>query len=222
MRGSARSASDQHRLAAAKPARSLIKRAIDITGSAVTLFFIAPLFLLTAFVIRLHDGGPVFYGHRRLGLAGAEFTCWKFRTMAVNSEQLLADYIARDESARREWEACRKLKKDPRVTPVGRLLRATSLDELPQLWNVLRGDMSLVGPRPIVSEEISRYGADYEHYVSLRPGITGLWQVSGRSDTSYRDRISLDRDYAMRWSLTRDLSILMMTIPAVFFQRGSY
>ncbi len=188
----------------------------------MTLFFIAPLLLLIAVLIRLHDGGPVFYGHRRLGLAGAEFICWKFRSMAVNSDQLLADCIARDDAARREWETRRKLKNDPRVTPIGRLLRATSLDEMPQLWNVLRGDMSLVGPRPIVSEEISRYGADYQHYVSLRPGITGPWQVSGRSDTSYRDRISLDRDYAMRWSLTRDLSILVLTIPAVFFQRGSY
>lgn len=200
----------------------MAKRAIDVSVSALAMFFAAPLLLLIALAIRLHDGGPVFFGHRRLGMGGAEFICWKFRTMAVNSDQLLADYLASDESARREWEACRKLKNDPRVTPVGRLLRATSLDEIPQLWNVLRGTMSLVGPRPIVTEEISRYGSDYAHYVSLRPGITGLWQVSGRSDTTYRERISLDRDYVMRWSLTRDLNILVLTIPAVFLQRGSY
>ena len=221
MRGSARSASDQQTHAAAKPARSLIKRAIDITGSAVTLFFIAPLLLLIALVIRLHDGGSVFYGHRRLGLAGAEFTCWKFRTMVPDAHQVLTDHLAANPEAEKEWLETQKLTDDPRVTGIGAFLRKTSLDEIPQLWNVLIGEMSLIGPRPIVRSELDRYGKDRRYYLLVRPGISGLWQVSGRSNTTYERRIAFDREYAIKWSFKRDLEIILKTLPAVLKADGA-
>jgi lipopolysaccharide/colanic/teichoic acid biosynthesis glycosyltransferase len=146
----------------------------------------------------------------------------KFRTMVVNAEATLARHFEKNPAARQEWEATQKLRDDPRVTPLGRFLRATSLDELPQLFNVLAGDMSLVGPRPIVRGEIIRYGTYFEDYASARPGLTGLWQVSGRSDVDYDKRVALDRSYVMGWSLSGDLMILLRTVKVVFSRVGSY
>src|SRR5690606_27026488 len=153
---------------------------------------------------------------------GRAFKMWKFRSMIEGAEEKLEAYLAADPTARAEWAETQKLKNDPRVTPLGRILRRTSLDELPQLWNILVGDMSLVGPRPIVRDEIDRYQAVYPLYMQSRPGLTGLWQVSGRSNTSYARRIVLDKIYIRRWSFAMDIGILLRTIPAVLFGRGAY
>jgi lipopolysaccharide/colanic/teichoic acid biosynthesis glycosyltransferase len=169
------------------------------------------------------DGGPAFYAHERVGRGGRLFGCLKFRSMVVDSERRLAELLARDPAARAEWEATRKLKRDPRVTWVGRFLRASSLDELPQLINVLRGDMSLVGPRPVICAELAaHYGAAAQHYLSVRPGLTGPWQISGRSDTTYAQRVALDVGYATRADLWTDVKILLRTPAAVILRRGAY
>jgi lipopolysaccharide/colanic/teichoic acid biosynthesis glycosyltransferase len=158
-----------------------------------------------------------------VGRGGALFGCLKFRSMVIDSEARLAELLARDPAARAEWEATRKLKRDPRVTSVGRFLRASSLDELPQLINVLRGEMSLVGPRPVIQAELEQhYGAAAAHYMSVRPGITGLWQVSGRNDTTYEQRVRLDVSYVARASFAEDLRILLATPVAVLRRRGAY
>jgi len=157
----------------------------------------------------------------RLGRDGRSFGCLKFRSMVTDGEAVLAAHLAADPRARAEWAATHKLSNDPRITAIGQVLRKTSLDELPQLWNVLRGEMSLVGPRPIVPAEVARYGRAFQTCFAVPPGVTGLWQVSGRSDTSYAERVALDLDYASRWSLRRDIAIMLRTIPAVLAQRGS-
>ncbi|WP_242481801.1 sugar transferase [Paracraurococcus ruber] len=199
-----------------------LKRGLDLAGAATLLLFCAPLFGILALLVRA-DGGPVFYGHERVGLGGRRFGCLKFRSMVTDSQARLAALLAADPDARAEWEATRKLKDDPRVTRIGRFLRATSLDELPQLLNVLRGEMSLVGPRPVVAAELAEhYGMAAEHYLSVRPGITGLWQVSGRSDTTYATRVALDVDYATRLSVWTDLRILLKTPLVVLARRGAY
>ncbi|QYU67575.1 M20/M25/M40 family metallo-hydrolase [Leptolyngbya sp. 15MV] len=191
------------------------KRAIDIAGAVALLLFTAPLFLALALLIRM-DGGRVFYAHERIGRAGRAFGCLKFRSMVMDSEARLAELLARNPAARAEWEATRKLKNDPRVTWVGRFLRASSLDELPQLINVLKGEMSLVGPRPVQAAELATfYGAAAQHYVQVRPGLTGPWQVSGRNDTSYAQRVALDVAYVARPSLVNDIRILLRTPMAV-------
>src|SRR5689334_1027764 len=187
------------------------KRALDVAGAGALLLLGAPVFLLLALLVRA-DGGPAFYAHERVGRGGRRFGCLKFRSMVVDSAARLEALLASDPAARAEWEATRKLRHDPRITWVGRFLRATSLDELPQLINVLRGDMSLVGPRPVVAAELANhYGAAAEHYLAVRPGITGLWQVSGRSDTSYAQRVALDVRYASNPSLLEDVRILLRT-----------
>jgi len=169
------------------------------------------------------DGGPVFFAHRRVGRDGAEFGCLKFRSMGADSQQRLAALLAADPAARAEWEATRKLRRDPRVTRFGRFLRGASLDELPQLLNVLRGEMSLVGPRPVQRAELERfYGAAAAYYMAVRPGITGLWQVSGRSETSYAQRVALDVAYVARGSLWQDIRILLRTPFAVLSRRGAH
>lgn len=200
---------------------SIVKRVFDITTSLVILVLAAPAFLLICFILFCF-GGTVFYSHQRIGAGGEPFMCLKFRTMVRNGDQVLAATLASDPVARAEWEAKRKLINDPRVTWIGRLLRKTSLDELPQLINVLRGDMSLVGPRPIVREEESKYGDDLVYYMAVRPGITGLWQVSGRSNTSFDRRVALDRSYVEQWSLRDDFLILLRTIPALLARDGAY
>jgi Undecaprenyl-phosphate galactose phosphotransferase WbaP len=212
------------RRALARPAslQPMLKRALDILGAGALLLLAAPAFALLALLIRA-DGGPAFYAHERVGRGGRRFGCLKFRSMVTDSQVRLAALLDADPAARAEWEATRKLKDDPRVTRTGRFLRATSLDELPQLINVLRGEMSLVGPRPVVAAELAaHYGAAADHYLSVRPGITGLWQISGRSETSYDTRVALDTQYATNLSVWTDLGILLRTPVVVLSRRGAY
>jgi Undecaprenyl-phosphate galactose phosphotransferase WbaP len=197
------------------------KRTFDLALSCAALVVFAVPMMAVAVLVKL-DGGPAIFGHSRVGEGGRMFACLKFRSMRVDAEQQLAELLARDEAARSEWEASRKLKDDPRVTRLGRILRKTGLDELPQLLNVLRGDMSLVGPRPVTVSEMDQYGAEADRYRRVRPGITGLWQVSGRSDTTYAQRVSLDAWYVANWSPWHDIVIILKTIPAVLSRRGAY
>jgi lipopolysaccharide/colanic/teichoic acid biosynthesis glycosyltransferase len=200
----------------------IAKRALDIVGAGVGLVLLAPFFLIVALMVRA-DGGPAFFAHQRVGRGGKLFGCLKFRSMVVDSQARLEALLANDPTARAEWEATRKLKNDPRITRLGSFLRSTSLDELPQLINVLLGEMSLVGPRPVQEAEIDRYyGASAAHYMAVRPGITGLWQVSGRSETSYESRVALDVSYVSRPSLLADISILLRTPVAVLSRRGAH
>ncbi|OWJ66733.1 hypothetical protein BWR60_13170 [Inquilinus limosus] len=197
------------------------KRVTDVVLSVALLALFAPLFLACAIMIR-RSGRGVFYSDRRVGRDGRIFYCHKFRTMVPNANKLLADLLQKNPEMRREWESGFKLKKDPRVTAIGRFLRKTSLDELPQLFNVLKGEMSLVGPRPMYEEEQERWGAAIRYYHSVRPGMTGAWQIYGRSDTDYETRIRLNVEYVRRWSYWRDMALLVMT-PRVFFVRsGAY
>ena len=206
----------------AETVRPAAKRTLDIMGAGVALLLALPAFLVLAILVRM-DGGRVFYAHERVGRGGRLFGCLKFRSMVADADKRLAALLERDPAALAEWEATRKLKNDPRVTWVGRFLRASSLDELPQLINVLRGDMSLVGPRPVqVSELAAYYGAAAQHYLSVRPGITGPWQISGRSDTSYAQRVALDVGYATSPSIWTDIKILFRTPMAVLARRGAY
>ncbi len=199
-----------------------VKRWIDIVATTIILLSLLPLFLFTAMAIAIGSRGPILFGHERIGFGGRKFRCWKFRTMCKNADRVLQEHLANDASARSEWARHRKLKNDPRVTPLGRVLREYSVDELPQLFNVLKGDMSLIGPRPVVKDELEYYGCDALHYCSARPGITGLWQVSGRSDTDYDRRVELDIKYVQSWSLREDLKILLRTVPTVLGAQGSY
>jgi exopolysaccharide production protein ExoY len=202
--------------------RPHLKRAMDVVGSAMLLVLTAPVFLLLI-LLAWREGSPAFFVHRRVGRGGVPFGCIKFRTMVPDADRALADLLARDPAAREEWQATWKLKKDPRVTRRGALLRATSLDELPQLVNVLRGEMSLVGPRPVVQAELDTlYGAAAPLYHSVRPGMTGAWQVSERSDAEYHGRVALDVAYVRNPSLLTDLVILARTVEAVLRRRGAY
>ena len=204
----------------ARPSSRLLKAAFDQVCAILLLFLLAPLMVVLAVLIRA-DGGPAFYRHRRIGAGGRVFDCIKFRSMAVNADKVLRQVIANDPTAAAEWVANQKLRDDPRVTKLGLFLRRSSLDELPQIFNVLRGEMSLVGPRPIVQTEVVRYGNDIEYYYAAKPGLTGLWQVSGRSDMPYASRVKLDVWYVANWTLWHDIAILFKTIPAVFLQRGA-
>ncbi len=203
------------------PLGGLLKRIVDFAGATLLLLFFLPLLGFLALAVRLAGPGPVVFAHERVGFGGRTFRCYKFRSMVPNAEAALADYLARNPVARREWETSRKLTNDPRITPIGRFLRVTSLDELPQLFNVLKGEMSLVGPRPIVADEAEYYGDRYADYLSARPGMTGLWQVSGRSDVSYARRVELDSSYVARWSLLEDIAILLKTLKVVVARDGS-
>ena len=194
---------------------------LDKFLSLLTFVLVSPLFVIVPILIKLTSKGPVFYRHARLGLQGRPIRIWKFRSMYADADRRLGKVLAEDPRRKAEWEATFKLKDDPRITPVGRFLRRTSLDELPQLFNVLAGEMALVGPRPIVSEEVPRYGKDYATISSVRPGVTGLWQVSGRSDTDYPVRIKLDLQYVLNWSPWMDLWILMRTGVSVLLMRGA-
>jgi exopolysaccharide production protein ExoY len=175
---------------------------------------LGPAFLTIALAIKLSDNGPVFYKHRRLGRQARSFYCLKFRTMRLDSQAQLQLILSNDPAAAEEWRNTQKLRSDPRVTKLGAFLRKSSLDELPQLINVLRGEMSLIGPRPITPAELERYGNLRRYYLLVRPGITGLWQVSGRSSTSYASRIRFDREYLERWTWASELNILLRTVPA--------
>jgi Undecaprenyl-phosphate galactose phosphotransferase WbaP len=200
----------------------VVKRAFDIFVIVALSPLLLPLLAIIAAAVRLSSPGPIFFSHRRIQRHGSFFSMWKFRTMCVNSSEVLEAYLAGDPAARVEWRRTHKLKRDPRVTSVGQFLRKTSLDELPQVWNVLTGTMSLVGPRPIVAAEVEKYGEFFADYCLVKPGITGLWQVSGRSSCTYAQRVQLDREYAHTWSLHRDLTILVKTLSAVFNQDGAY
>jgi Undecaprenyl-phosphate galactose phosphotransferase WbaP len=204
------------------PLPRLTKRAIDLLIVALTFPAVPLAILLLAILVRLESHGPAFYGHRRVGRNHSTFRIWKLRTMQVNAEELLENALAKDPALREEWLRDRKLRHDPRVTRVGGFLRKTSLDELPQLWNVLRGDMSLVGPRPIVEEEVAAYGQNFSLYCRVTPGLTGLWQVSGRNAVSRRDRVRLDSYYVRNWSVWLDLHILARTIGVVLSGQGAY
>lgn len=197
-----------------------LKRGCDIVLTIGILLAFLPLLLIIGAAL-LTQGRPFVIRHARVGLGGRIFPCLKFRTMVVDAEAVLHEHLARDPLARIEWEATRKLRNDPRVTALGWVLRRSSMDELPQLINVLRGDMSLVGPRPIVTAEIKHYGVGMAFYEQVRPGMTGAWQVSGRSDTSYAYRVCVDCEYVLTRSFRRDLGILVRTLPAVLGGRGS-
>jgi exopolysaccharide production protein ExoY len=196
-------------------------RILDIVITLLLLMFFGPLCLAVAICIKATSHGPVIYRQRRIGYLGQEFYCLKFRTMRHDADARLAALLQHDLLARIQWSYDHKLRHDPRITPLGKFLRRSSIDELPQLINVLQGSMSLVGPRPIVAAEIPRYGRRFVHYTAMRPGITGLWQVSGRNDTTYRRRIALDVVFARRRSLGLYGRIMMLTAPAVLLQRGS-
>ena len=190
------------------------KRSMDVTLAATVLLLLFPLLVLITLAIWA-SGSSIIYAHRRVGHKGRAFSCYKFRTMLPDAESVLAANLAENPIAALEWRDTRKLKYDPRVTRIGRILRETSLDELPQLFNVLKGDMSCVGPRPIVFAELQRYGAVARDYFAVRPGLTGLWQVSGRNSLSYDERVSLDRHYIRNRSFLFDVSIMLRTVPAV-------
>jgi Undecaprenyl-phosphate galactose phosphotransferase WbaP len=203
------------------PEKLVLKRAIDFMLALTACLVLLPVFLLIAAAVKFTSRGPVFYGHWRYGKHGRRFRAIKFRSMVQNGDAVLRKYLAENEPMREGWERNHKLQKDPRVTSIGRLLRVTSLDELPQLWNVLRNEMSLVGPRPVVEEEILRYGNVFESYKQVPPGITGLWQVSGRSNTTYDERIRFDEYYVRNWSVWLDLHILLRTIIVVVSREGA-
>ncbi|MDX1963152.1 MAG: undecaprenyl-phosphate galactose phosphotransferase WbaP [Pirellulales bacterium] len=204
------------------PVPRFIKRAMDLLLTILAAGLLAPLLATLAILVKYSSPGPIFYGHTRIGRNGKKFKAWKFRSMIPQADQVLRDYLAKNPEARAEYEATQKLRHDPRITRVGNFLRKTSLDELPQLWNVLRGQMSLVGPRPIVDDEVCRYAEEYRHYLRVRPGITGLWQVSGRSLTTYEERVRLDTHYVRNWSPWLDLYILVRTIKTVLLREGAF
>lgn len=206
---------DRRLIAKVRAANSVVKRAFDIVVATAALIFFAPALLTIAALIKLTDRGPILYRHTRVGRRGERFDCLKFRTMKVDSAERLAHILMTDPQAAAEWEESQKLRNDPRVTWFGNFLRKSSLDEIPQAINVLRGEMSIVGPRPITRAELNRYGKDRRYYLLVRPGITGLWQVSGRSSTGYDKRIKLDREYLEEWSWLGEIWIILMTLPAV-------
>ncbi|MCJ8145224.1 sugar transferase [Ancylobacter sp. A5.8] len=191
------------------------KRILDVCIAATAGVLLSPVIMMTAVLIKASTDGPVVFAHRRVGFGGREFYCYKFRTMVCDAERVLQEHLRADPAAAEEWQLTRKLENDPRVTFIGRILRNSSLDELPQLLNVLRGEMSCVGPRPIVRDEIALYGQMAEHYMSVRPGMTGAWQVSGRSRLSYAERVAIDADYVRNWSFWTDVAIILRTIPAL-------
>ncbi|WP_108459061.1 sugar transferase [Devosia naphthalenivorans] len=197
------------------------KRTFDVMVATAMLLFALPAMFFIAVIMFSTDRGPILFSHERIGQNGKRFRCLKFRSMVVDSQEALRRHLELFPQARAEWEATQKLRDDPRITPLGRFLRVTSLDELPQLINVIKGDMSLVGPRPIVQDEVVRYADQIEHYAAVRPGITGLWQVSGRSDVDYEQRVQLDTLYVREWSFIGDLVIMLKTVKVVVLRTGS-
>ncbi len=198
-----------------------LKRALDLVIAGTALVLTAPLLIIVALLIKLTDGGPAIFAQDRYGLNGRKFRCYKLRTMVPDARARLDEVLAVCPRRQEEWQRTEKLSDDPRITRIGRFLRKTSIDELPQLLNILRGDMSIVGPRPIQQHEIVRYRDAYLHYTSVRPGLTGLWQISGRSNTSYQYRIHLDMTYVQTRSFWGDVLIMIRTVPAVLFSRGA-
>lgn len=206
----------------ARPIPKIVKRTFDIVVSSLLLIVLMPFFAALMPAIRKTTGASAVFGHKRVGYKGREFTCFKFRTMVANADEVLKNLLDNDPLARAEWEADFKLKKDPRVTMIGRFLRKTSLDELPQLWNVLKGEMSLIGPRPIVQDELARYEDKVGYYLEVCPGMTGLWQVSGRNNVAYSARVYLDTWYVKNWTLWYDIVVLLKTVKVVFGDKSAY
>lgn len=205
----------------AKWSSRIIKRSFDIVASIGIIVMLSPVLIYISFKVK-KDGGPAIYGHERVGKNGRSFKCLKFRSMVINSKEVLENILKNDLDAKKEWDETFKLKNDPRITKIGHFLRRTSLDELPQLFNVLRGDMSLVGPRPIITAELERYNEEVDYYLLSKPGMTGLWQVSGRSDVDYGTRVYLDAWYVKNWSMWNDIAILFKTIGVVLKRDGAY
>jgi len=197
------------------------KRIFDIFVSFIAIIVILPI-TLPIFLLIIRDGGAPLFSHNRIGRGGVVFPCLKFRTMVLNADEVLREFLANNPKSALEWQETQKLQNDPRITGLGKFLRKTSLDELPQLFNVLKGDMSLVGPRPIVASEVAHYRHKISDYQMVRPGITGLWQVSGRNNLSYEQRVNLDSWYVQNWSIWHDFAILLKTIPAVLRRDGAY
>ena len=200
----------------------IYKRIFDLVCTICGGLLILPIIAIVALLVAIDNKGNVIFAHRRIGKDGKEFPCYKFQSMVPNAQEILQDYLAKNPEARKEWEESFKLTNDPRVTKLGGFLRKTSLDELPQLWNVIKGDMSLVGPRPIVKKEIERYGEYFREYAMVLPGITGMWQASGRSDTTYEERVEMDTWYVRNWSVWLDIMYLAKTFTAVIFGKGAY
>ncbi len=200
----------------------VLKRLLELALIVLAAPVLLPVLLVIGLAVVLSSPGSVFYSHRRIGYGGSFFSMWKFRTMCTNSAEVLEQHLHANPAARAEWNETHKLRSDPRVTPVGHVLRKYSLDELPQIWNVVTGKMSLVGPRPIVAAEAEKYGAQFPYYLSVKPGITGLWQTSGRSKLSYDERVGLDRRYVETWSIWGDLRILFRTIGKVANSDGAF
>ncbi len=199
-----------------------MKRGLDIAGAAFALIFLSPLLLACAILVKASSPGPVLFAHPRVGWRGKPFVLWKFRTMYQDAAAQLARYLESNPEARAEWERCHKLKHDPRVTPVGRLLRRFSLDELPQFWNILLGEMSLVGPRPCVEREVNAYAQQFRTVLAMRPGLTGLWQTSGRSRINFDERLRMEQSYVTRWNLWGDIAIILKTVRVVLSGDGAY
>jgi lipopolysaccharide/colanic/teichoic acid biosynthesis glycosyltransferase len=206
----------------AAPPMPLGKRVFDIAFAIVALLIFLPVLLACAVAVKWESDGPIFFRQRRLGHGGKPFYILKFRTMVPDAETVLTSYLAAHPEAQKEWDADHKLKQDPRITRLGKTMRRLSLDELPQFWNVLRGDMSIVGPRPIVPAEVAKYKDAFRDYCAVKPGITGLWQVSGRNDIGYAERVALDREYAKSLSPATDGWIVLKTVRAVLLAAGSY
>jgi lipopolysaccharide/colanic/teichoic acid biosynthesis glycosyltransferase len=202
--------------------RPVLGRALDVSLAFIALVVFAPMMLIVAILVAAERRGPILFRHTRIGLQGKVFRVLKFRSMHVDGDAILAHYLAANPAAAHEWALDHKLRTDPRVTGLGAFLRKSSLDELPQLFNVLVGDMSIVGPRPIVQSEVARYGRFFTAYCSVRPGITGIWQVSGRNHVSYRRRVLMDALYARRKCVALDIKLMLATIPAVLARKGSY
>ena len=198
------------------------KRAFDIAIILFSLPLTLPVCLLTALFVKLTSPGPILYGHKRVGRNGKEFKCWKFRSMYINADQQLEKILKENPEMRKQWEKDRKLENDPRVTPFGKFIRKTSLDELPQLLNIFVGQMSFVGPRPVMQDELERYGKKADYILSVLPGLSGMWQTSGRSDTAYEDRVTLDAYYIQNWSIWLDIWILIKTVWVVLCGKGAY
>jgi exopolysaccharide production protein ExoY len=207
---------------ASRPIGLRSKRLVDIIIALSGIILLAPLLVICFVAIVATSSGPALFRHRRIGFKGRNFNCLKFRTMATDAPERLRQLLESDPAAAAEWEANRKLRYDPRVTAIGAILRRSSLDELPQLFNVLSGDMSIVGPRPVTEEELARYSGAKDAYLACRPGITGLWQVSGRSSTTYSKRVACDSFYARNWSMTLDAKILIVTIPSLLLTDSAY
>ncbi|WP_440481030.1 undecaprenyl-phosphate galactose phosphotransferase WbaP [Serratia bockelmannii] len=205
----------------AKRSSRIVKRLFDIVGSFSIILALSPVLVFLAYKVS-RDGGKAIYGHERIGQNGVKFKCLKFRSMVVNSQEVLKNLLENDVDARAEWEKDFKLKNDPRITKIGHFIRKTSLDELPQLWNVLKGEMSLVGPRPVIEAELERYAGDVDYYLMAKPGMTGLWQVSGRNDIDYDTRVYFDAWYVKNWALWNDIAILFKTIGVVLKRDGAY